>query len=379
MSEAWLIAQARKHSPRLDAISAQTERIAALARQAGRWDDPEVVVELGQYRTPDHEQRGRLGINQRIPLFGSKARAHDAVAALGPAAAAQRREVEATLVADVRHAAANLDAAGRRVRLLAESADLARRVLGLVESRLAANQAQEMDRVRAQVDVAEAAAAADRAQQDHTAALAFLSRLVGVSLPAGTTLAPAPAPMAIPLSEALSAVERHPSVARATALAAVAAAEHAGARADGRPDITVGVFGERDDDVTEVGVVAGVTVPLWNGNRHAIDAAAAAVRIARADMAEQHRLVTGGIEQAWRAHDQAVRAERTMRQQLLPAAELSLKLAEAAYGAGGGDLATVLDARRTLARLALDAATATTAAVTARIDLDLALATETTP
>lgn len=379
MPVSWLLAKARENAPRLTASAAQSDRIAALARQAGRWDDPEVEVEAGRLQTSDGEERGRIAINQRVPIFGSKARARDAAAALGPVAAAERRNIDLTVVRDVRLVAASLATTSRRLRLAEASVELSRRVLKLVESQLGANQAQEMDRVRAQVDVAEAEAAVERAQQDQAAALASLSRLVGVTLPEATTLVQEPVPAKVDLPTALTAAGQHPSIARATALAAAAEAEHAGARAEGRPDITVGVFGERDDDVTELGVAAGVTVPLWNGNRNGIEAAAAAVRVARAELAEQRRIVLAEAEQAWRAHEQAVRSERTVRERLLPASEQSLKLAETAYGAGGGDLAAVLDARRTLARLSMEAEDAVAAVVTSRIDLDRAIATEMTP
>ena len=375
----WLVAKARENAPRLAASDAQGERIAALARQAGRWDDPEVEVEAGRLQNSDGDERGRIAINQRVPIFGAKARARDAAAAMGPVVAAERRDIDLAVAGEVRLEAARFSTSSRRVRLAEASVELSRRVLKLVESQLGANQAQEMDRVRAQVDFAEAEAAVERARHDQAAALASLSRLVGVALPSGTTLAAESAPHQVELPAALAAAGKHPSIARATALAAAAEAEHAGARADGRPDITVGIFGERDGDGTELGVAAGVTVPIWNGNRHGIQASAAAVRIARAELAEQQRVVLAEAEQAWRAHDQAIRSERTVRERLLPAAAQALKLAEASYAAGGGDLAAVLDARRTLARLSMEAEDALAAVITSRIALDRAIATEMTP
>jgi cobalt-zinc-cadmium efflux system outer membrane protein len=375
----WLITQARLNAPRLAASKAREDRVAALARQAGRWDDPEVEAEAGHLTDDVSQRRGRLAINQSVPLFGSKDRAREAAAAMGPVAVAERREAELALVSDVRLAAATLEAAARRERLATAGVELSRQVLSLVESQLGANLAQELDRVRAQVDLAEAEAAIERAQQEYAAALASLSRLVGASLPNGISLDAGTQPADLDLPAALAAAENHPTLKRAAALAGVAEAQYGAARAAGRPDIVVGVFGERDDDVTEVGVAAGMRIPIWNGNRNGVDAAGADVRIARAEIIEQRRLVLAEAENAWHIHEQAVRHERTVRSRLLPGAESALRLAQAAYGAGGGDLAAVLDARRTLARLSLEAENAAAAVATARIQLDRAIATEMIP
>lgn len=376
----WLVERARRSAPLLAASIASAERIDAAARQAGRWDDPDVQVEAGRFRADGvGEKRGRIGVSQRLPLFGSKSRARQAAAAAGPILAAERRELELDLTSEVRRAAANVVGATRRGTLAADSLELSRALLRVVESRLGANKAQQVDRLRAEVDVVEAETAKDRADLDRYAAVARLGRLVGVALRPDHGVAAPDLQTARELDQAISAADQHPAIARAQALVAASQAELALAKATGRPDVVLGVFGEREGPANGIGVAAGMSIPLWNANRAGAESAAAATRVATAELAQQRRVIVAGIDAAWRANDLAVRRERAIRERLLPSAQQALQLAQASYGAGGEDLAAVLDARRTLARIGAEAADAAAAVTLTRIDLDRAIGTEISP
>ena len=372
----WLLTQARSVDPMRRIAQAERLRAVATGRQARRWDDPELELEAGRIQdAPSGEDRQlRLAVVQRIPFPGTRSRAGAAAEAAAGVADAEQQLADADLVADLAAGVVAVQVAEQRKRLANEDTELVAEVLSAVERRLAVNAVGEADRMRAEVEAAEAAQERSSADLALAAALARLARRIGVALPADVQLVPWPT-SAPPGRTALADLTRqHPRLLAAERRIAAARASADAARAGTRPDLTVGGFIERDGGEDSAGVLLGIQVPLWNGNRAGADAARAGVAKALAEAERDQRDVIGAAEAAWDVWSQASTRAAAAKAKLLPTAERSLALAQAAYARGEGDLGDLLDARRTAARVRRQVVELDAEALLSRINLDRALA-----
>jgi outer membrane protein, heavy metal efflux system len=321
----------------------------ALAR---RWDDPVIGLEGGRsQRDADGSAwRGRIEVMQRLPLGGEhRARAADA-ASQHALADAERLAARAALRAEVRLLVLDLrlcqaQAAGARTALADAATALAQ-----VSERLAAGTARQTDLLLAQLDRDEAEAETALTGQQTLAARAALARRC--ALPAEQLADIAPVALEErDLDAVLTAVARHPRLLAADARARAAVAQAALVRSERWRDVRAGVFGERDGDENAFGVMLEVPLPAWNRGRAGLATAVGAADVAQAERAAAARQVAAEAEATWFAWTGARQRAQHHRERLLPAAGAALTLALIDYGAGRGDLASVLAALRARTRL----------------------------
>lgn len=254
----------------------------------------------------------------------------------------------------------DLKAAQDKVMLLEELAQLFAQTLAAARARLKAGDLAEADVAKVQVDFERAQTEARAAQAELTRARIALAYLIGEERAAAELRAadgwPARAP---PESAALErAVESRPDVAAARARLAAAEKLRDLARSLQTRDITVGAQLYRFPSATpyySIGV--GISFPLFTGYDYSGDIQRAEVeRYAALDALEKARAVArNDIGRA--AADLASAAERLERYDtaLLEAAGRSAQAAEFAFRRGAISVLEVLDARRTLRAVRLEA------------------------
>jgi len=236
-----------------------------------------------------------------------------------------------------------------------QGAALGRQVLAIAERRVAAGEAPRADLLRAQIDGLRAGQIAAERGRAVVAALDQLRLLCGdqPGWPGAPVAAGLPA-----LAQAETAGAAHPRLRAAAADLAQATATLTRERAARWPEISLGGFAAREADADEYGVVVGVAVPLWDGNRSAVDAAIAGVRRAEAVLAvarlDQRRAITA----AWHAATQAGERAAGTQAVLVPARAV-LALAQRGYEGGESPFTDLLEARRTLQQVEDEALSAT--------------------
>jgi cobalt-zinc-cadmium efflux system outer membrane protein len=247
-----------------------------------------------------------------------------------------------------------------RQRLATESAELQARGLAVAEKRLRAGDIAPVERSRLAVDKARADNEARQAQSDLEQARQALAYLVGYDDPAQPLLAVDawPAPGAQPGDARL---DQRPDLEAARRRMAAAQADRDLARSLRQRDLSIGMQLERNNQGSPTNSFGlGVSMPLFVWHEHEGE-----IRRAETDLEsrrlqyEQTRALAG--TQMYQARSALLAAgDRLQRleQGLLADAERVGAAAELAYNKGAMGLIDLLDARRTLRQVRLEAATA---------------------
>lgn len=191
---------------------------------------------------------------------------------------------------------------------------------------------------------------AAEAEQMVSHARRALARWIGPA--AERPMAELPAwPQPPPLDEVLAALPAHPALRMAGRERAVAENQLAQARKATLPDWRLELgYGYREAFAELVTLQVGIDLPLFTGQRQDRDTAAAHAEVESADARREDALRALGTEATLAHHDwERVRTRReAFDDAVLKPAQASVQSALAAYGAGRGTLATLLDARRML-------------------------------
>ncbi|HWI37809.1 MAG TPA: TolC family protein [Burkholderiales bacterium] len=254
----------------------------------------------------------------------------------------------------------DLKQAQEKSETLAETAQLFSGTLGAAQKRLKAGDLAPADVAKVQVDY-------ERAQNDARAALAeraraqiALSYLLGIESEAYDLRAVDPWPPVERADPAAvqQAIDARPDVAAARARVEAAEKLRDLARAQRTRDVTVGAQYERFPGQTPINSVGfGIAVPIFTGNDFSGEIQKAEVdRYAAMDALARARAIAGAeVQRA--AGDLNAAAERLERfdASLLGAASRSAEASEFAFSRGAISVLEVLDARRTLRAVRLEA------------------------
>ncbi|MEZ4387866.1 MAG: TolC family protein [Candidatus Krumholzibacteriia bacterium] len=356
-----LVAAALADHPAVAAAAADGDMAAARVRVAGSLPDP--VVMWGEMLEPVETRVGPqqrvLSVQQMVPWAGTLAARREAASALGEAASATEADVAVTV-------AANVYRAWARAAWLADQQDLVGRQLTLLASLerslragYEAGSGRYSDLLQVQLEQARLADRLRGLADEAPAALARLNAALGrdpaapLTLPTGLEDAPPLVASTGSVHPQLVALDRRARAAEFEARAAVRA---------GRPQFTLGLdwiqIGEAVmDGVADSGKDAlvarlGMTLPIWRGKydgaRQAAEASRAALSFQREARRQNLAARTLGAEVDRRDADRRVRLHRD---DLLPRARQAYEATLAAYRAGGGSLADVIGAERTLLSL----------------------------
>ncbi len=265
-------------------------------------------------------------------------------------------------LAMLRRAYFDLLLAQEKLKLAAETADLYARTLEVAEKRLKVGDVAPVDVSRMSIDKARADNDLRLARGDLEQARLALAYLIGRENEAQALQANEswPNPNQDPLAESVS-LDKRPDLAAAKLRMNAAEADRDLARALRTRDVTIGAQYEHTNQSTPVNSYGiGISVPifLWHSHEGEIQRAEADYDAARLTYEQQRALATGQVGQA--RSTLLVARDRLLRLQsgLLADAERVAKAAELAYGKGAMGLMDLLDARRTLRQVQIEAATA---------------------
>jgi len=252
-----------------------------------------------------------------------------------------------------------------RARELEETAELFGGTLKAAQTRLKAGDLAAADVAKVEVDQGRAQNDARAARADLARAQLTLAYLIGEEAAAAELAAADAWPAAQRTNAAVlaEAVEARPDVQAAKARVEAAERLRDLARAQRTRDVTLGAQYERfpgNNPVNSVGF--GISVPLFTGYDFSGDIRKAEVdRYAALDQLERVRAIAMG-ELRRAASDLNSAAERMERfdSSLLAAADRSSEAVEFAFRRGASSVLEVLDARRTLRAVRLEALTART-------------------
>ena len=259
----------------LNALRLKSANSAKAAKESGWWEDPELDFDLMRIINPsEHPFLGGASIAFTIPLSGATAIAAKADELYAQADIAEIKAAERDTGAEVRHAAIRLAALRRRAALLSEH-DSDERIVRARENvgklhEAGEVSASELAGVQRQKHIRHHALMETEREIAETE-IAFL-RILG--LRPGTKIS-----LTLPLrvrpsmpSDADDPLElvRHPKVE--AALARLGGTEKS-LEAEIRrqyPDLKLGPAYANEEGLDRFGLVAGISIPLWNRNRKGI-------------------------------------------------------------------------------------------------------------
>jgi cobalt-zinc-cadmium efflux system outer membrane protein len=367
--------------PEAESLMLRNNRELQAARRGVESADAQIVIagarpnatlsvnaaSINDSNTIDNQKRGAdtvFRIDQPFERGNKRGLRLDAASGLQRAARHDYLDVLRQQVAALHGAYFDLKLAQERAQTLAENAQLFSGTLGAAERRLKAGDLAPADVAKVQVDYERAQNDARAAQADLARAQIALGYLLALEAEALELRAtdPWPALEGADAAAVEQAIDARPDVAAARARVEAAEKLRDLARAQRTRDVTLGAQYERwvpgGTPTNSFGL--GVSVPIFTGYDFSGDiqkaevdryAALDALAKTRAQAANELRRAAGDLNAA------AERVERFDRS-LLGAANRSAQASEFAFSRGAVSVLEVLDARRTLRAVRLEALTA---------------------
>ena len=366
---AQALEEAAARSPAAVAAQAEVAAAEARLRQSGYRSNPELSLEVENVAGTG-ELRGlrsmetTLAVNQRLDLGGRRSARIDAARAELEVQKLRLAIASADLFQSVREQFARAVAAREKLTQATENEQRARELARIAGILVDAGRDPPLRALRARSALAQVQAERETAQADEVAARSSLAALFGVSTPVeavnGTTLDVRPQQ----INPDRSLEVRLADAERVSAQAVVRQQ-----LAERRLDPAVGVGVRHIRETGDVGLVAGVSMPLrvFDRNQGNIDAARQSLAAADARRASTLATTTARARNAIANVEAAQRRVEALEKAAVPEATEALRLAELSYREGRATLLELLDVQNaytssrtalTEARLALALATA---------------------
>jgi len=352
------IHQAIERAPMLEARRAQSESARQEAARAGALPDPRLTVGVDNLAVQgpgafaaggDSMTMRTVGISQALPSH----RKRQAERAMGSAHAALAASSEVATSLSIRQQVADawISAWGahHEAMMLQSLRQAWTQDVAVAKARLRGGTGSAAEVLAARMESLDLENRIDEANAREAQARAGLARWLGS--PIGQPLGDAPDFAVLPHGEAslLASLDRQGNLLGWPAREQAAAAALAAARADKRPEWSVGMsYGSRVRGLSDmVSLQVGVSLPLFTRNRQdrGISARAADLDAVHAEHDDARRQQAEAIRSAWAQWQSLGQQVRRHRDALLPLANDRVALALAAYR-GGGDIQPLLDARR---------------------------------
>ncbi len=347
---------ALKHNPRLAAASHGLRAAEALARQAGRWRNPELAFEVEEY------DRGGAGfdsaetvvsLGQTIELGGKRRRRRAVAVAEGELLGWDYEALRMDVVRATTDRFDDVLAAQRRLELAQSMVDLAEKTAHAVSERVNAGKEPPLQKSEAVAELEMVRLRAQEAQNRLAAARRALAVMWGAS--AGSFEAATGslnhASASLPgLEELKKRLRANPDWARWESELQLRRAVLGEAKAARIPDLEASVgYAQYEEDGTDAFTVGvGMELPLFDRNTGTV--AAARGRVAQAEAARRGAELEL-IRQLSEAHANLVLAYRkvvALRENVVPAMQEAFDAASAGYRQGKLSLLEMLDVQRGL-------------------------------
>ena len=364
VSPAQAVAEAIARSPVLLGAGATQQATRGDRLQAGLRPNPEVSIlgeNFGNFGGRRNDISGSeppqttFNITQRAELGGKRGARVNLADRGNTVADLDFATARLDLVRDVTVALSEVVAASRFVDLEQERSRLANETLRAVRGRVEAGKEPLLQQRRAEVARSIADLAVDKARRETEIALQNLAVLLGV---ARVELAPrqtwfddvGPEPAKFVGSAPALQLSANPDVARLDAVVDQRRANLRLQRANAVPDVSFQGGVRHFESNSETAFVAGVSIPLpiFDRNQGGIARANAELTKAEVDARHIRLVVTAAFEAAEHRLATAWRAVRTLRMEVVPAAEQAASFAGEGYRAGKFGFLEVLDAQRAL-------------------------------
>lgn len=316
---------------------------------------------VGGGHLSDKRMDSILRMDQLIERGGKRALRVQSAEARREAAAFDRLDVARTQLADLRRAYYDLLLAQDRQQLTSEASVLYARSLSAAEKRLQAGDLAPVDVSRLAVDKARADNDARQAQSDLEQSREVLAYLIGRELEAAQLRAQDTWPSPENSLPGEGGLAGRPDLQAAQARVGAAEAERDLAKALRTRDVSVGFQVEHYPGNTPVNSMGfGISIPLylWHNHEGEIERAEHGLDGARLQLEQQKAMAQGQLAQARSALLAARDRLQRLEGGLLADAKRVADAAELAYGKGAMGLMDLLDARRTLRQVQIEAATA---------------------
>jgi len=351
------LALALLHNPELAAFSWEVRVKEAAALQAGLLPNPELGIELENFAgsgafsgTAAADTTVTLG--QLIELGGKRIKRRTASSLEAELAGWDFEAKRLDVLTATARAFVGVLAAQERLAQADELAGLAESFFRTVSERVEAGKVSPVEQTRAQVPLAGARIAQDRARLTLEAARKELVTLWGENTASferavGSLGKVDPVPSR---EQLVSLLDQNPDVARWKTEQQQRTARLALERANALPDLTLFAGGRNLRETGDHAFVAGLSIPLpvFDHNQGGIAAARAARNKAREAGRAAYSHASAALAANYRDLSAAFREARTLQEQILPAAEQSFAAADLGYREGKFGFLEVLDAQRTL-------------------------------
>jgi cobalt-zinc-cadmium efflux system outer membrane protein len=371
-----LQAVARSVHPSLESVEAGVEAATGALRQARAYPNPAFALAGGRGRPRDGGDAGSetlLELSQPIELPGvRKWRIRVAELSLR-GAGVERTVAESVVDATVARLAHTVLGRQRRAEIARESERVAERLHELLARRVELGESPPLEAVKARTewfdrrrDVLDAESALEAVR---TALNVFCAGRLGPRYEVVDALDGA-RDDALPPDLLRRLREDNPLVLRAGVAVEEAEARVGTERKETLPRIDVFAGRETEFDRTATNLGAGLTIPLWNRNRGAIEAAVANRRRAGADAGALLAELESDLVRAVAEYERALAAIRLHGEGWTAAARESLDIATFSYENGEATLLDVLDAQRAYLAVRLAEVESRTALNLARAEIE---------
>lgn len=348
-----LVTMAQTADPGLRAAQSAIAQARGELLQTRAFPNTEVEVETASARGDGESgTQSAFRVTQPIDLFGRRGARRQAFEAQVAAEESARDLALLGFRATLRAAYVELLAIDRALPAAREDLEVARQLEQLVNRRAELGETREVDRLRIQVERLRAEERVEQLELQRSAAERAIRLLVGTQLPERFEVSDVATSSPHTIDAVLHRViTTHPRIRVAEALVQQREALLRLARANRLPEPSVGIVRERELDQTANGVALGASIPLWGWNRGEIAAARAALDRATAERDLTVREVSRDLTEFFFATQQLTRRAARLRDELLPRAQETFRIAELAYRNGETSQLDYLDARRTYVAL----------------------------
>jgi outer membrane protein TolC len=362
----YALEQARAANPSIRAAALRADVSVERIPQAGALPDP--VLSLGLM---NRDVRGfgmgtamamnTIQLTQRFPWPGKLGYAKDRVSHISRATEHEAREIELTVLAEVKSLYVRMAYMDRALQIMEGTRSLLRDFFDVSASMYAVGSGQQQDVLQAQVAVAGMTEDITVMEQNRAASSARLNALLGRDI--NTPILALELP---DLHGPLPSVDSLMRLAAAQRPAYAAASERnlaadAGIRAAGRsfyPDLTFTVgYGHRPDYSDVATVMVGVSLPVRAKSRqsplHREMLALRTLEDARA--VELHNETAARLGELRAEAVRALNLAELYETSILPQARAAVETALSAYRVGSVDFATLVASQLTVNRYSIDA------------------------
>ncbi len=349
-------------------VRAAFERsLAAIERipQARALGDPTLSFE---YFIDQMDTRYKVSLTQMFPAFGKRGLKEDAATAEAEAAWYLFEAERFMLLDRLSKAFYNYHYLARATAVTEENVQLLADLEKAVNARYKSGTASFAALIKVQIErerlIDSLDALRDQRRAQSAGLAALLNLPVGEVLPWPTVEPSAPMIVDEALLDGMLA-DLNPELKAADARIEAARRRMALARRNGLPDVMLGagwmVMPGMDGrgDESDIGLMAGFTLPVWRGRiRAGIREAAAMLDAAAHDRDALRNRLRAELSMAVFQFQDAERRFLLFNDSLIPKAQQALTVARQAYADGSAEFMTLIDARRTLLEFQLQAARA---------------------